>query len=122
MTQEQDDVAVSYEAAVHHSPVLASTGATIGTLEHVLEVPELDLFDGIVISTHHGLRFIDADRVTRITRARLLTDLSEQQAAQLPPPSGPPVYHVDALQLSGDNLHDWLGRIFGRPHWTRDHD
>jgi hypothetical protein len=122
VTQEQDDEPVSYEAAVRHSPVLASTGATIGHLEHVLEVPELDLFDGIVISTQHGLRFIAADDVTRITRARLFTDLDEAQAAQLPAPSGPPVYHVDAFQGSRDNLHDWLGRIFGRPHWIRDHD
>jgi hypothetical protein len=122
MTQEQDDEAVSYQAAVRHSQVLASTGATIGHLEHVLEVPELDVFDGIVIATHDGLRFIDADHVTRITRTRLRTDLSESQAAQLPAPSGPPVYHVDALQDSGDNMHDVLGRFFGRPHWTRDHD
>jgi hypothetical protein len=122
MTQEPDSEAISYQAAVRHSPVRASSGATIGDLEHVLEVPELDVFDGIVISTHHGLRFIDADHVTRITRTGLFTDLDEAQAAELPAPSGPPVYHVDALANSGSNMHDVLGRFFGRPHWTRDHD
>jgi hypothetical protein len=122
MTQELGSEAISYRAAVRHSPVLASTGATIGHLEHVLEVPELDVFDGIVISTHQGLRFIDADHVTRITRTELVTDLDEAQAAQLPAPSGPPVYHVDALADSGDNMHDVLGRFFGRSHWIRDHD
>jgi hypothetical protein len=122
MTQESDSEAISYQAAVRHSPVLASTGETIGHLEHVLEVPDLDVFDGIVISTHDGLRFIDANHVTRITRADLFTDLDEAQAADLPAPSGPPVYHVDALADSGDNMHDVLGRFFGRPHWTRDHD
>lgn len=50
------------------TPVLSSTGARIGTLEHVLEVRDLDLFDGIVVATQHGVRFIDADRVTRITQ------------------------------------------------------
>ena len=122
MTEDPDEVAVSYQAAVLHSPVLSTIGTIIGHLEHVLEVPDLDLFDGIVISTHHGLRFINADHVTRITRARVVTDLDEAQAADLPAPSGPPVYHVDALQDSGNNLHDVLGRFFGRPHWTRDHD
>ena len=122
MAEEPDEVAVSYQAAVPHSPVLRSDGAIIGHLQHVLEAPDLDLFDGIVISTHHGLRFIDAKHVTRITRARVVTDLDEGQAAELPAPSGPPVYHVDALQDSGHNLHDVLGRMFGRPHWTRDHD
>jgi hypothetical protein len=122
MTEDPGDVAVSYQAAVLHTPVLSRTGTTIGHLQHVLEVPDLDIFDGIVISTHNGLRFIDAEHVTRITRARVVTDLDDLQAAGLPAPSGPPIYHVDALQYSGHNLHDVLGRIFGRPHWTRDHD
>ncbi len=117
-----DETPIAYEAAVLGSPVLTSNGTAIGTLEHVLEVPDLDLFDGIVVATHHGLRFVDADRVTRITRSKLRTDLSDAEAAQLPAPSGPPVYHVDALQDSGHNLHDVLGRFFGRPHWTREHD
>ena len=117
-----DETAVSYEGAVLGTPVLSSTGASIGTLEHVLEVRDLDLFDGIVVATHHGVRFIDADRVTRITRSHLETDLDEAAADQLPAPDGPPVYHVDALQYSGHELRDVLGRLFGRPHWTREHN
>jgi hypothetical protein len=119
---EADETPVSYEAAVPHSPVLTGTGTTIGHLEHVLEVPELDIFDGIVVATHRGLRFIAADHVTRITRGHLETDLDDAEAAQLPAPDGPPVYHVDAFQNSGHNMHDALGRFFGRPHWTRERD
>jgi hypothetical protein len=115
-----DETAVSYQGAVLGTPVLTSTGATIGTLEHVLEVPELDVFDGIVVATHHGVRFIDADRVTRITRGHLETAVDDAQVDQLPAPDGPPIYHVDALQYSGHELHDFLGRAFGRPHWIRD--
>jgi hypothetical protein len=117
-----DDTPVSYAAAVHGSAVLSSTGTRIGTLEHVLEVPELDVFDGVVIHTHEGLRFIEADHVTQITRSHLQTDLDDTEAATLPVPDGPPVYHVNAFQDSGNNMHDVLGRFFGRPHWTRDHD
>lgn len=117
-----EETAVSYQGAVLGTPVLGSTGARIGTLEHVLEVRDLDLFDGIVVATHHGVRFIDADRVTRITRSHLETNLDDVEAAQLPAPDGPPIYHVDALQYSGHDLRDFLGRVFGRPHWTRDHN
>jgi len=117
-----DETPISYEAAVLGTPVLSSTGATIGTLEHVLEVRKLDVFDGIVVATDAGLRFIDADHVTLITRSHLQTDLDDAQAAELPAPDGPPVYHVDALAYSGHSLHDVLGRFFGRPHWIRDHD
>jgi hypothetical protein len=32
------------------------------------------------------------------------------------------VYRVDALQDTGHSFHDTLGRLFRRPHWTREHD
>ena len=91
-----DDTAISYQAAVRGTPVLSSAGTQIGTLEHVLEVPEVDVFDGIVIATQAGLRFIDADYVQRITRSCIWSSLDDAQAAQLPPPEGTPVYRVDA--------------------------
>ena len=59
------------------SPVLSSAGTQIGTLEHVLEVPEVDVFDGIVIATQAGLRFIDADYVQRITRSCIWSSLDD---------------------------------------------
>ena len=122
MTAQDDDYAISYRAARHGTPVLSSSGQRIGTLEHVLEVSELDLFDGLVIGTHAGLRFIDADRVGEIRVSEIRTTLDDHEAAQLPPPAGPPVYHVDALADSGNNMHDILGRFFGRPHWIRERD
>ena len=91
-----DDAAISYQAATRGTPVLSSTGNQIGTLEHVLEVPEVDVFDGIVITTKDGLRFIDADYVQRITRSYIRCSLDDAQARQLPPPDGAPVYRVDA--------------------------
>jgi hypothetical protein len=115
-----DDVPISYQAAVRGTPVLSSTGATIGTLEHVLEVPEVDVFDGIVIATDGGLRFIDADQIVQITRSCIRSDVDDAQARQLPPPDGPPVYRVDALADTGHSLHDVLGRLFRRPHWIRE--
>jgi hypothetical protein len=102
--------------------VLSSTGSQIGTLEHVLEVPELDVFDGIVIATRAGLRFIDADDVERITRGYIRCSIDDAQAARLPPPDGAPVYRVDALADTGHSMHDVLGRLFRRPHWVREHD
>ena len=116
------DDAISYKAAVVGTPVLSTSGAQIGTLEHVLQIPDLDLFDGIVIATHAGLRFIDADQVRQITRAQITTSLDDAQAARLPPPEGAPVYRVDALADSGHSLHDVLGRLFRRPHWIREDD
>ena len=75
-----DDTPISYEAAARGTPVLSSAGTQIGTLEHVLEVPELDVFDGIVIATKAGLRFIDADYVQQITRRHIRCSLDDAEA------------------------------------------
>ena len=117
-----DDEAISYQAATRGTPVLSSSGTQIGTLEHVLQVPEVDVFDGIVIATKDGLRFIDADDVRQITRSHIQSGLDDAQASQLQPPHGAPVYRVDALADTGQSLHDILGRLFRRPRWTREHD
>ena len=107
-----DDTPISYMAAARGTPVLSSSGTQIGTLEHVLEVPQVDVFGG-----DH-----DADEVRQITRAQITTSLDDAQAARLPPPEGAPVYRVDALADSGHSLHDVLGRLFRRPHWIREDD
>jgi hypothetical protein len=122
LAEMTDDTPISYRAATRGTPVLTSTGTHIGTLEHVLEVPDLDLFDGIVITTAAGLRFVDADDVQQITRSEIRCRLDDAQAAQLPAPDGPPVYRVDALADSGQSLHDRLGRLFRRPRWIREDD
>jgi len=116
----ETDTAVSYRAAVPGSPVLTRSGREIGTLEHVLEIPGLDLFDGIVITTDWGLRFIDADRVELITICNIRSSLDDAEADRLPPPDGAAVYRVSSLDEIGDSLHERLGRMFRRPHWTQE--
>ena len=75
-----------------------------------------------IADDEHAPRFIDADYVQQITRRHISCSLDDTQAAQLPPPQGSPVYHVDALADSGHSLHDILGRLFRRPHWIREDD
>lgn len=61
-----DDTPISYEAAARGTQLLSSAGSQIGILEHVLQVPELDVFDGIVIATKAGLRFINPAESERL--------------------------------------------------------
>jgi sporulation protein YlmC with PRC-barrel domain len=114
------ELAVSYHAAVPGTPVLTRTGTEIGTLEHVLMVPDTGTFDGIVVATEWGLRFIDADQVELITIRHVRCRLDDTQAARLAPPEGTAVYRVSALDEIGDSLHERLGHMFRRPHWTRE--
>ena len=45
---------VSYQGVTPGVPVLTRDGKHFGILEHVLEVPEEDVFDGIVVWTGSG--------------------------------------------------------------------
>ena len=112
--------AVSYRAAVPGTPVLTRTGREIGTLEHVLGVPEEDLFDGLVVATEWGLRFVDASEVELITVRHVRSRLDDEQAARLPPPQGTVVYSVNSMDEIGDALDERLGQMFRRPRWTTD--
>jgi len=79
---------ISYLALEIGTPVVTSTGTQFGTVHHVLQVPELDLFDGISVDTKHGLRFVDRDQITEMTRAAVRCALTDDQAAALPVPRG----------------------------------
>jgi hypothetical protein len=117
----QDDARrISYQALAKGVPVRASEGEVIGTVEHVLEVPELDVFDGIVLNTSDGLRFADADQIADITDRYVVLRLPAADTERLGRPDGPAVYRADPSEHAGGSLHDWFGRRFGRPHWKRD--
>jgi hypothetical protein len=111
---------ISYQALGKGVPVRASGGEEIGTVEHVLEVPALDVFDGIVVKTAGGLRFADADQVADITDRYVLLNLPAEEAERLGQPQAPTTYHADPSEDAGHSLHDRFGRLFGRAHWKRD--
>jgi hypothetical protein len=113
---------IAYTALVKGTPVLTSTGVEFASVEHVLQLPELDLFDGIVIETSAGIRFVDADQVDRITTAAVHCRLTDTEAAQLPEPDGDGVYTADATEDQGNSLTNRFGRLFGRSHWKREHE
>lgn len=108
---------ISYEALTAGTPVTTAAGTEFGKVHHVLQVPELDLFDGISVKTQHGLRFVDRDQITEITTTVVRCSLSDEEAAALPTPDGPPALEVDLESFTGSSLTARLGRLFGRAHW-----
>jgi hypothetical protein len=117
---EDDARRISYQALGKGVPVRAAGGEEIGRVEHVLEVPELDVFDGIVVETAGGLRFADASQVADITDRYVTLNLPIEDAERLGRPQAPAVYRADPSEHVGGSLHDWFGRAFGRAHWKRD--
>lgn len=109
---------ISYMALEVGTPVLSSSGTEFGKVEHVLQVPELDLFDGIAVkSHHHGLRFVDLDQIEEITTTGVRCSVTDEKVETLPAPKGALVLHPDTAHDEGPSLTARWGRLFGREHW-----
>ena len=115
-----DSDPIAYTALAKGTAILTASGTEFGTVEHVLQDPSLDLFDGIAVNTKEGLRFVDADQVGTITRVAVQTTLTDEQIVSLPAPDGDAVLEADPEEYQGTGLSAWFGRMFLREHWTRD--
>jgi hypothetical protein len=136
-----DEFPISYSGVTPGVPVLTRDGRQFGFLEHVLEVPEEDLFDGIVVwigsggwadrriqrevsEGHrsaarflesfrpHDLRFVDADQVAAITVGYIRCDLGLADVGALPPPTGAPVFYANAIDQAG-RVGPYGNRLYG---------
>jgi hypothetical protein len=108
---------ISYMALAVGTPVLSSSNSEFGTVEHVLQIPAEDLFDGIAVKTKHGLRFVDRDQIVDITTTLVRCSLTDEEAANLPAPKGTLVLHPDTARDEGPSLSARFGRLFGREKW-----
>lgn len=85
MSQADDDgYAISYKVLAAGTPVVASDGAVVGTVREVLENRAEHIFDGLVLDTPGGQRFVDAPEVARIAERRVTLTLDAEGAAGLP--------------------------------------
>ena len=116
----EDDI--SYMAVTRGTQVLSSDGIVIGQVERVLDIPDLDLFDGIVIETPDGDRFVDRDQVTRITTAAVYCNVTAEQASSLSVPDSAPTYRADPRQDGSRSIIGRMKRKFGKAKWSRETD
>ncbi len=118
MTDDADPIA--FTALQEGTPVESGDGQVFGTVERVLAVEEVDVFDGLVVRTSDGVRFVDADHVGQIFSTRVVTTLSADDVSRLPLPDQDPVYDADADDDTGQSLSDRFGRMFGHGKWKRE--
>lgn len=72
-------------------------GQVIGQVKRVLEVRAKDVFDGVVIKTPDGDRFVDADEIDRIYENAMVLNLGAEAAARLPKPGENPHTYAPSL-------------------------
>ncbi len=104
------DDPIAYTALQPGTPVQTSSGHQFGTVQSVLVDEKVSVFDGIVVDTAEGTRFVDADQIGSIYTTYVRTTLSAEQATRLPPPDGSTLVDIKPAR----SFTDRLGRMFGR--------
>jgi|SRR6478736_6870078 hypothetical protein len=107
---EVPDHPIAYTALQPGTPVQTSDGSNFATVQAVLVDEKVSVFDGIVVQTAEGTRFVDADHIGSIYTTYVCTTLSAEQAANLPLPEGSTLVDIKPPR----SMADRLGRMFGR--------
>jgi hypothetical protein len=81
---EDDGHAISYKVLRRGTPVRTSDGVEIGTVRRVQENVRENIFDGIVVETPQGRRFVDAPEVARIAERAVTLTIDAAGVQRLP--------------------------------------
>jgi hypothetical protein len=107
---EAHDHPIAYTALQPGTSVQTSDGHHFATVQAVLVDEKVSVFDGIVVQTADGTRFVDADQIGSIYTTHVRTTLSAEQAADLPQPDGSNLIDIKPTT----SMAGRLGRMFGR--------
>ena len=81
---EDDGHAIGYKVLKRGTPVRSSDGVQVGTVRRVQDNAREHIFDGIVIDTSDGRRFVDAPEVARIFERAVILTITTEEARALP--------------------------------------
>ena len=114
---------ISYMVLAEGTAVFARDETPVGEVKRVLADVEEDVFDGLILDTDDGERFVDAARVRDLYERAVILDVSAEEAARLPEPTARPaalgVHPDDTVERSparraGDAMRRVWDRISGK--------
>jgi len=88
LRQMDEGLPIAYEVLERGVPVYSSERKRVGTIDHVVSAPEVDIFHGIVISCEQGQRFVPADQVASLHEHGVDLRLDAVAVRRLPAPGG----------------------------------
>jgi hypothetical protein len=106
---------IAYQVLDKDVPVFAVGGEQIGTVDHVVAAPEVDIFHGIVIRMDKERRFVPAENVAALHERGVDLSIDAAEVAALPEPHGAAPVYRDAGP--GDRPSRWdhlANRLSGR--------
>jgi hypothetical protein len=117
---------IAYQVLDEDVPVYASDGEQLGTVDHVVAVPALDIFHGIVMRVGKDRRFVPAEIVAALHERGVDLTIDATQAAALPEPhGGAPVFRDADPGEKPSRWDQFVNRLGGRADdggWTRDQE
>ncbi len=118
-----DGAPIAYMVLEEGTAVRTADGHDVGSVKRVLADTGADIFDGLILETPQGDRFVDAPAVESIYERAVVLSLSADDVAHLPEPSpSPAVMEPTADDIAGDTpgatvrarLRDAWDRISGK--------
>jgi sporulation protein YlmC with PRC-barrel domain len=104
---------VSYLVLAEGTPVYTSDGAQLGRVKRVLAEEEIDVFDGIIVDTGDGDRFVDAPHTGDLFERAVVLPFSAEEAAGLPAPEpNPAALDADPDDTTPTTLGDRVRRAW----------
>jgi len=82
--EHDDGDAIGYKILRRGTPVRSSDGVQVGTVRRAQDNAREHIFDGIVIDTPDGRRFVDAPEVARIFERAVVLTITAEEARELP--------------------------------------
>jgi uncharacterized protein YrrD len=109
---------VSYLTLAERAPVYASDGREVGKVAHVLADPDVDVFEGLVVSCG-GIppdhRFVDAQQIAELRERGVVLAIDSELVEELPRPSAnPQAMSAGPDDAVPDELRDKLRRAWDR--------
>lgn len=100
MSDARDDgPAISYQALRRGTVVRASDDSEVGHVRRVLDNEREHIFDGLVIETRAGSRFVDAPEVAHIAERAVTLSIAPDAVEALPVPRSRMLERLDRMTL-----------------------
>ncbi len=110
---------IAYMVLAEDTPVYSSDGQRLGKVKRVLADAEADIFDGLIVDTDDGDRFVDAPNVASLYERAVVLRLSADDARHMPEPTPSPAYMEPTPDdIAGDTPGDSVAHRL-RQAWDR---
>ncbi len=94
-----DGPAISYLALRRGTRVRGSDGVEVGRVRRVQNNEREHIFDGIVVETRRGRRFVDAPEVARIAEHAVTLGITADEVLDSPPPRSRILERIDHMTI-----------------------